>query len=110
MLERNGVALIGAQLEAIVGAERRLKLVAQDIVDHFEKRTEALEGKAMVVCMSRRICVELHREIVALRPEWQSEDDDKGAIKVVMTDSASTGDGISPSNVSVCESASAWLA
>ncbi len=78
-----------AQLEAIVGAERRLKLVAQDIVDHFEKRQEVLEGKAMAVCMSRRICVELYGEIVALRPEWESDDDDKGAIKVVMTGSAS---------------------
>lgn len=78
-----------AQLEAIVGSERRLALVAQDIVDHFEKRLEAMDGKAMVVCMSRRICVELHREIVRLRPQWQDEDDAKGAIKVVMTGSAS---------------------
>jgi type I restriction enzyme, R subunit len=78
-----------AQLEAIVGAEKRLKLVAQDIVEHFEKRLEALEGKAMVVCMSRRICVELYREIIRLRPNWHHEDDDNGAIKVVMTGSAS---------------------
>jgi len=78
-----------AQLEAIVGAERRLKLLARDIVEHFERRLEALDGKAMVVCMSRRICVALYNEIVALRPEWHHEDDDKGAIKVVMTGSAS---------------------
>jgi len=78
-----------AQLEAIVGAERRLKLVAQDIVEHFEKRLEAIDGKAMVVCMSRRICVELHKEIARLRPDWEREDDDQGAIKVVMTGSAS---------------------
>ncbi|KPK82252.1 MAG: DEAD/DEAH box helicase [Gemmatimonas sp. SM23_52] len=78
-----------AQLEKIVGAERRLKLVAKDIVDHFEKRLEAMEGKAMVVCMSRRICVELYREIVALRPQWHHQDEDKGQIKVVMTGSAS---------------------
>jgi type I restriction enzyme R subunit len=78
-----------AQLEAIVGAEKRLKLLAKDIVEHFERRLEALEGKAMVVCMSRRICVELYREIVALRPSWEHEDDDQGAIKVVMTGSAS---------------------
>jgi type I restriction enzyme, R subunit len=78
-----------AQLEAIVGAEKRLKLVARDIVEHFERRIEALEGKAMVVCMSRRICVELCREIVALRPEWDDEGDERGAIKVVMTGSAS---------------------
>jgi type I restriction enzyme R subunit len=77
-----------AQLEAIVGSERRLKLVAQDIVEHFERRQEAMDGKAMVVCMSRRICVELYREIVRLRPAWADEDDTKGAIKVVMTGSA----------------------
>jgi type I restriction enzyme R subunit len=78
-----------AQLEAVVGAEKRLKIVAQDIVEHFEKRLEAMDGKAMIVCMSRRICVELHRELVRLRPEWTHDDDDKGAIKVVMTGSAS---------------------
>ena len=74
-----------AQLEAIVGAEKRLKLVAQDIVAHFEERMEALDGKAMVVCMSRRICVDLYRELVRLRPDWHHEDDDKGNLKVVMT-------------------------
>ena len=78
-----------AQLEAIVGAERRLELVARDIVAHFEARLEALEGKAMIVCMSRRICVELYQQIVRLRPQWQHEDDEQGAIKVVMTGSAS---------------------
>jgi type I restriction enzyme R subunit len=78
-----------AQLEAIVGSEKRLKLIAQDIVDHFERRLEALEGKAMIVCMSRRICVELYREITRLRPAWHHDDDDKGQIKVVMTGSAS---------------------
>ena len=78
-----------AQLEAVVGAEKRLELVAKDIVDHFEQRCEAMDGKAMIVCMSRRICVELYREIVRLRPAWESEDDDQGAIKVVMTGSAS---------------------
>jgi len=78
-----------AQLEAIVGAEKRLRLIAQDIVEHFERRLEAMDGKAMVVCMSRRICVELCRELVRLRPSWAQEDDDRGAIKVVMTGSAS---------------------
>jgi type I restriction enzyme R subunit len=78
-----------AQLEAIVGAERRLKLIARDIVDHFEQRLETLEGKGMVVCMSRRICVELYNEIVRLRPEWHHESDDQGVVKVVMTGSAS---------------------
>jgi type I restriction enzyme R subunit len=77
-----------AQLEAIVGAQKRLKLVARDLVHHFEARNEALEGKAMIVCMSRRICVELYREIAALRPEWHHEDDDEGAMKVVMTGAA----------------------
>ena len=78
-----------AQLEAVVGAENRLKLVAEDIVTHFEQRLEALDGKAMVVCMSRRICIELYRELVKLRPDWRHEDDDKGSLKVVMTGSAS---------------------
>jgi type I restriction enzyme R subunit len=78
-----------AQLEAVVGSEKRLQLVAEDIVEHFERRLEALEGKAMVVCMSRRICVELYDKIVALRPGWADDDDARGAIKVVMTGSAS---------------------
>jgi type I restriction enzyme R subunit len=78
-----------AQLEAVVGAEKRLEVVARDIALHFEQRCEAMDGKAMIVCMSRRICVELYREIVKLRPAWESEDDDQGAMKVVMTGSAS---------------------
>ncbi len=78
-----------AQLEAIVGAEKRVKPIAQDIVDHFEKRLEALEGKAMIVCMSRRICVDLYRELARLRPAWHHDDDEKGNIKVVMTGTAS---------------------
>ena len=78
-----------AQMEALVGAEKRLKLVAQDIAEHYGQRLEALEGKAMIVCMSRRICVELYRELVSLHPEWADEDDAEGNIKVVMTGSAS---------------------
>ena len=78
-----------AQLEAIVGAEKRLKLVARDIVAHFEQRLEALEGKAMIVCMSRRICIDLYRELARLRPEWHHAEDAKGCLKVVMTGSAS---------------------
>jgi type I restriction enzyme R subunit len=78
-----------AQLEAIVGAERRLRLVAADIVEHFEKRLEAMRGKGMIVCMSRRICVELYRELVRLRPQWHDDDDGRGAVKVVMTGAAS---------------------
>ena len=77
-----------AQMEAIVGAEKRLRLVARDIVAHFEQRLEALDGKAMVVCMSRRICVTLYRELVRLRPDWHHEGDDKGNLKVVMTGTA----------------------
>lgn len=77
-----------AQLEALVGSEKRLKLVAEDLVRHFEERQAAMEGKAMVVCMSRRICIELYNAIVALRPDWHHDDDDKGAIKVIMTGSA----------------------
>jgi type I restriction enzyme, R subunit len=78
-----------AQLEAIVGSDRRLELVAADIVQHFEQRLEALEGKAMIVCMSRRIAVDLYKEIIRLRPDWHAEDDDAGFVKVVMTGSAS---------------------
>ena len=78
-----------AQLEAVVGAEKRVKQIAEDIVAHFEQRLEALEGKAMVVCMSRRICIDLYRELARLRPEWHADDDGKGAMKVVMTGSAS---------------------
>jgi type I restriction enzyme, R subunit len=78
-----------AQLEAVVGAEKRVRLVAQDLVTHFERRLEAMEGKAMVVCMSRRICVELYNAIVALRPDWHHDDDDAGILKIVMTGSAS---------------------
>ena len=80
-----------AQLEAIVGSEKRLKLVAKDIVEHFEERLSAMDGKAMVVCMSRRICLDLHDEIIKLRPEWYHGDDDEGILKVVMTGNASEG-------------------
>ena len=78
-----------AALEASVGAEKRLDLIARDLVEHFEKRLEAMDGKAMVVCMSRRIAVELHKALVKLRPEWHDPDDNQGALKVVMTGSAS---------------------
>ncbi len=77
-----------AQLEAVVGAESRIKQIAEDIVDHFEQRLEVMHGKAMVVCMSRRICIDLYRELARLRPAWHDDDDDKGAMKVVMTGSA----------------------
>jgi type I restriction enzyme R subunit len=76
-------------VEALVGSKKRLKMIAEDLVRHFEDRVEAMNGKAMVVCMSRRICVALYDEIIALRPGWHSDDDKEGAIKVVMTGSAS---------------------
>ena len=78
-----------AQLEAVAGAGPRLRLIAQDIVSHFDRRIEAMDGKAMIVCMSRRICIDLYRELTRLRPDWHHEDDDAGPIKVVMTGSAS---------------------
>ena len=77
-----------AQLEAVVGAEERLQLVAEDIVAHYENRLEAMDGKAMIVCMSRRICIDLYRELARLRPEWHDEDDDEGSLKIVMTGDA----------------------
>jgi type I restriction enzyme, R subunit len=78
-----------AQLEAVVGSESRIKLVARDLVEHFENRLATMDGKAMVVVMSRRIAVELYRELVALRPAWHGESDDQGGLKVIMTGSAS---------------------
>jgi type I restriction enzyme R subunit len=78
-----------ASVEALVGSDKRLALVAQDLVKHFEDRVAALDGKAMVVCMSRRICVALYDAIVKLRPQWHSDDEGAGAIKVVMTGAAS---------------------
>lgn len=78
-----------ATVEQLVGSEKRVALVAKDLVEHFEDRLAALDGKAMVVCMSRRICVALYDEIVKLRPGWHSSDDNAGAIKIVMTGAAS---------------------
>jgi type I restriction enzyme R subunit len=86
-----------AALEALVGNPKRIGLIARDLVDHYERRLEGLEGKAMVVCMSRRICVDLHDAIIKLRPDWAgAKDDDKEAenkkrcvVKIVMTGGAS---------------------
>jgi type I restriction enzyme R subunit len=75
------------QLAAVVGTEKRLRLIAEDLVQHFEDRLQAMDGKAMVVCMSRRICVDLYSEIVKLRPEWETDDDATGSAKVIMTGS-----------------------
>ena len=87
---KEGLKRKWAQIEAMVGTPRRLRLLAKDLVNHREKRTGpgGLEGKAMVVCMSRRICVDLFNEIAKLRPSWVDADDLKGSMKVVMTGSA----------------------
>lgn len=78
-----------AALERIVGAEPRIAKVAADLVEHFEERNQAQQGKAMIVAMSRDICAHLYNEIIRLRPEWHDDDPEKGAIKIVMTGSAS---------------------
>lgn len=78
-----------AQLEAIVGNGKRVGRIASDIVEHFESRQETMDGKGMIVVMSRRIAIDLYNAIVQIRPDWHSEEDDKGLIKVVMTGSAS---------------------
>ena len=87
--EKEALKTKWAQLESVVGADNRVRQIAEDILGHFDARLEQLDGKAMVVCMSRRICVELYKELVRLRPQWQDADDTKGEIKVVMTGSAS---------------------
>jgi type I restriction enzyme R subunit len=87
--EREQLKQKWSTVEALVGADKRLGLIAADLVAHFEDRVAAMHGKAMVVCMSRRICVALYDHITALRPDWHSDDDKAGVIKVVMTGSAS---------------------
>lgn len=79
------------QLEALIGSAARIRQVARDIVTHFEARQEVLEGKGMIVTMSRRIAAELYKEIIALRPHWHSDNLKQGAIKVVMTSASSDG-------------------
>lgn len=85
-----------AALEKIVGSEPRIQSVAADLVAHFEERNKAQDGKAMVVAMSRDICAHLYNEIIRLRPEWHDDDPDKGAIKIVMTGSASDKELLRP--------------
>ncbi len=80
-----------SKIEALVGTEKRIETVAKNIVRHFELRQSVLDGKAIIVCMSRRICVDLHDAIRKLKPEWYHEDDDKGKMKVIMTGSADDG-------------------
>ena len=91
LTETQNVKAKWTQLEALVGSERRLKNVAQDIITHFEQRQAVFDGKAMIVTMSRRIAAAVYREITALRPAWHHKDLDKGAIKVVMTAASSDG-------------------
>ncbi len=79
------------QLEALIGSENRIKNVANDIIEHFDQRQEVFEGKGMIVAMSRRIAADLYEEIIKLKPEWHSDDLDRGVIKVVMTSSSSDG-------------------
>ena len=87
----NKIKFEWTQLEKIVGSDARIKLIAKDIVNHFTKRLDIMEGKAMIVGMSRRICIALHDEIKKLKPEWYNKEDDKGFMKVIMTGSASDG-------------------
>jgi len=84
------------RLEAIVGNPNRIQKIAEDLVYHFEQRNAVLDGKAMIVCMSRRICVELYEAIIKIRPLWHSDDDDKGTIKVIMTGSSSDALNMQP--------------
>ena len=80
-----------AKLEAVVGNENRIRTLANDIIAHYESRQEVFDGKALIVAMSRRIAVVLYDAIVQVRPEWHSNDLDKGIIKVVMTSNSSDG-------------------
>ena len=82
------------KMEALVGSKNRLVTLAKDMVSHFEARQSVFEGKAMIVSMSRRIAAELYTEIIKLRPDWHSDDLNKGAIKVVMTSASSDGPDI----------------
>lgn len=84
------------RMEAIVGNQQRLENVAQDLVAHFEQRQQIFDGKAMIVAMSRRICVELYKAIQALRPEWHDDDDARGVIKVIMTGSSADPQTMQP--------------
>jgi type I restriction enzyme R subunit len=85
-----------AALEAVVGDPKRVKVIAEDLVRHFEARVAAMDGKAMIVCMSRRICVDMYEALRAFRPEWHDNDDEKGALKVIMTGSAADPEGWQP--------------
>ena len=85
-----------SKLEAIVGTDERLKEVAEDLIEHYETRGKTQPGKAMIVAMSRDICVRLYDQIIAIKPEWHSDEHMKGSIKVVMTTSASDEQHLQP--------------
>ena len=94
--EASAIARRWSQVEALVGADKRLDTVVTDILKHFDARLKSIDGKAMIVCMSRRICVEVYERIVAARPDWHGETDDTGAVKVVMTGSATDPAAMQP--------------
>ena len=85
-----------AQIDAIVGHPERIRDIAKDIVEHFEARQQIFEGKAMIVCMTRQIAVNLHAEIIKLRSDWHNDDMKKGSIKVVMTSSSDDPESFQP--------------
>ncbi|GAB5491717.1 MAG: type I restriction endonuclease subunit R [Phototrophicaceae bacterium] len=86
---KEGLKSKWSQLAAVVGSESRLAQVAQDIITHFEARLETMDGKAMIVCMSRQICADLYQQLITIRPDWHGDKDDEGVLKVVMSGSAS---------------------
>ena len=85
-----------ARVEALVGADKRLDTVVADILEHFDRRQEAIDGKAMIVCMSRQIAAKVYQRIVAARPDWHSDQDDAGAVKVVITGNATDPKELQP--------------
>lgn len=89
MSEKAKISSKWSRLEAIVGNEKRIKKIAEDLVTHFEARDAVSEGKALIVCMSRRICIDMYNAITKLRPHWHNNDDTRGIIKVIMTGSSS---------------------
>lgn len=86
--EAAAIARKWSRVEALVGADKRLDTVVEDVLEHFDARLAAMDGKAMIVCMSRRICVEVYNRIVELRPDWHGDTDETGQVKVIMTGNA----------------------
>lgn len=87
-LEKDKNKAVWSRFEAVVGSPNRVRKLAEDIINHYEEKSKTIYGKAMIVCMSRRICAELYDEIIKIRPDWHSDDVNQGKIKVVMTGSA----------------------